>query len=430
MSASSPKANPENPHSRRAGPVPDLELTRQRRDAGYLKSLLEDFELGRSGLQKRREASTTPQVSGSSDLSAEFQDTAAEFVLGRMQDMVLSESRVDQPSLFPMRRPVPDVGVVGTDRRPPLQSPKLGPVGPASAAVHAQGLNPEGEGISSVQNAAVEVSDTPRHTARNLTLLSALKSVVESARQAPIRSKSLFSRLWSDASSWFQLPAVKQVLGNVTKRRAELIRSVLTRWISLLSPVWRNPLPSWQSAWTRRQSWRPVISNPSSSLLRGAPRAQTSEGLKVACQSSPALSARQASKWAFGGTPWVVAFSVIIAVLASAQAYYLWWPALHTRGQAEEVITPQLRVSSTISNQTPGSQPLKPELTLKSVSTERHDQGAQGFPPSAGVAPPAVGSSMQAPANRAKPNSGLSKHAAISHRSRHRNSRHKTHKLS
>ena len=424
MSASSPKTNPENPDSRQARPVPDVELTRQRRDARYLNSLLEDFNLGRSGLEKRQEASATSQVSGSVDRPPEFRDIAAEFVLGRMQDMVVSQSPADQPSLFPIHRPVPDIGVVGSYQPPPLPPPESG--AEAQAPGHEQGLNLEAEGVPSVQNAPAEVSGTPRHTSLNLIFFSALKNIVEVARRARVRSRSVFSRRWGKVSSLLQLPAVKQVLRN-TARLPEATRSVLTRRINLLSPVWRNPLSLWQSVWVRRLTWRPVISKLSNGLVRGASRAQTSESLKVAHKIIHALPARRDFPRLFRRTPWVVVFSVMIAVLVSAQAYYLWWPALHTQSQAQQAITPQWSVSRAISNQTPGNEPLKPQVTLKPASAAGHDQITQGPLPSAAEVPPALGSSRQALANRAQPNSGLkTRHPATARRSRHRKFHHKT----
>jgi hypothetical protein len=422
MSDSSPKANPENPHLRQAQPVPDVELSRQRRDAGYLKSLQEDFALGRSGVQKRQEASATPRTFGSTDLPPEFRDTAAEFVLGRMQDIVLSESPVDQPSLFPKQRPVPDVDLVGTDRRIPAEAPEL--TGSVTAPGHGQGVNLGAEGVPPAQRVAAEVGDTTRHSSHNLIFVAASKNVVEKARQAPIRLRSLAYRLWSHACSQLRLPAVKQVLGNATKSRADAIRSVLTRRMTVRLPAWRNPLPSWHSAWMRWLRRRPVVSKLPDSHIRGAARAQTFERPTAARKASHALPASRASQWAFGGTPWVVACSVVIAVLISAQVYYLWWPMFHTRRQAEQAITPPLRISNAISHQTAGN-----ELTLKPVSAERRNQLTQGPPPSAAEVPSALALSTHASAHLARPKSRLgNKHAAISRRSRHGKPRHKTHK--
>jgi len=253
-------------------------------------------------------------------------------VRGRMQDMVLAESPVDQPSLFPKHRPVPDVDVAGTDMRPPLQSPEL--VGSVSAPGYGQGLNLGAEGVSPAENAAAEVRDTSRHSSLNLTFVSASKNVMETAREARIRLRSLFSQLWSHASPQLRLPAVKRLLQNAQKRLAEATRPVLTRWMTVPSALWRNPLPSWQSAWMRWLRRRPVIRKLSDSLFRGASRAQTSERPAAAIKIGHALPARRASQWTFGGTPWVVACSVIIAVLLSAQVYYLWWPRFQTRRQA------------------------------------------------------------------------------------------------
>ena len=184
-------------------------------------------------------------------------------------------------------------------------------------------------------------------------------------------------------------------------------------------PMWRHPFRAWQSMATRSLTGMTTIA-----LLRRTSEAQTSPRTDRASGTGHALPVNRAFQWALGGTRWIVACCLMVAVLLSAQIYYVWWPTLHPRGQAgqdEPAVPPSTKVGD-VSHPTLGNEPLK-SVTL----AETHRQLTEASSTSATSS--ASDLSIPRPAHRA-PQSLRSKnqHAAISRHARRR--KHKTHHLS